>query len=136
MSAAEIGLAPQAASARAARRFVRATLEQWSLGALSAHAELMVSELVTNAVLHARTDLVVRLRLRSTPTPGLLRVGVHDASQRSLRSLHYSDLATTGRGLQIVRALASDTGVQAEPDGKTVWFELVVPPGAGPVAVR
>ncbi|MBC7639245.1 MAG: ATP-binding protein [Rhodoferax sp.] len=134
MSWAEISLAAQASSARVARRFVRSTLEQWSLGSLSANAELMVSELVTNVVLHARTDLVVRLGLRSTATVTLLRVGVHDGSRRPPRTMRYSDLAATGRGMRIVRALASDSGVQTEADGKTVWFELVVPTGAGTVS--
>lgn len=131
MSSAEIALAPQASSPRVARRFVRSTLEQWSLGSLSANAELMVSELVTNVVLHARTDLVVRLGLRSTATATLLRVGVHDRSSRPPRAMRYSDLAATGRGLMIVRTLASDSGVQTDADGKTVWFELVVPTVAG-----
>ena len=45
--------------------------------------------------------------------------------------MRYSDLAATGRGLRIVRTLATDSGVQAEPDGKTVWFELAVPSGSG-----
>ncbi len=110
---------------------MRSTLEDWSLGSLSSTAELMVSELVTNVVLHARTDLVVRLGLRSTATGTLLRVGVHDGSPRRPRTMRYSDLASTGRGLRIVRTLASDSGVQTEPDGKTVWFELAVPSGSG-----
>lgn len=131
MSAAEISLTAEASSARAARRFVRSTLEDWSLSSLSSTAELMVSELVTNVVLHARTDLVVRLGLRSTATSTLLRVGVHDGSPRPPRTMRYSDLAATGRGLRIVRTLATDSGVQTEPDGKTVWFELAVPSGSG-----
>ena len=131
MSSAEIALPAKAASARVARRFVRSTLQEWSLGSLSPNAELMVSELVTNVVLHARTDLVVRLALRSTQTVTLVRVGVHDGSQRPPRTMRYSDLASTGRGLRIVRTLASDSGVQTDADGKTVWFELVVPPGTG-----
>ena len=45
--------------------------------------------------------------------------------------MRYSDLAATGRGLMIVRTLASDSGVQTDADGKTVWFELVVPTVAG-----
>lgn len=134
MSSAQIALSAQASSPRVARRFVRSTLEQWSLGSLSANAELMVSELVTNVVLHARTDLVVSLGLRSTAAATLLRVGVHDGSSRPPRTMRYSDLAATGRGLMIVRTLASDSGVQIDADGKTVWFELAVPPGSGTVS--
>ncbi len=133
MSSAEISLAAQASSARVARRFVRSTLEQWSLSALSANAELMVSELVTNVVLHARTDLVVHLGLRTTATVTVLRVGVRDGSGRPPRTMRYSDLAATGRGLRIVRTLASDSGVETDADGKTVWFEIVVSEGTGTV---
>ncbi|MBC7640080.1 MAG: ATP-binding protein, partial [Rhodoferax sp.] len=67
-------------------------------------------------------------------TVTLLRVGVHDGSRRPPRTTRHSDLATAGRGLRIVRTLASDSGVQTEADGKTVWFELVVPTGAGMVS--
>jgi len=69
----------------------------------------------------------VQLALRSTTTGTVLRVGVHDASLRPLRTMRYSDLAATGRGLRIVSTLASDNGVETDEHGKTVWFELVVP---------
>ena len=82
--------------------------------------ELLVSELVTNAVLHAGTDveLVVR-RLRKG-----VRVEVLDRSTRPPVPRAYDDEAMTGRGLALVRELSRVWGVDERKDGKVVWFEV------------
>lgn len=122
---ADIELLAVPASVGVARRFTRSTLREWQLSVLAEDAELMVSELVTNAVIHARTALIVVMEVRART----LHVGVHDDSLRAPRAPRYSTLATTGRGLGIVDALASDTGLILESTGKTVWFELATPEG-------
>jgi anti-sigma regulatory factor (Ser/Thr protein kinase) len=111
-------------SARRARRVVAAALADSGRVDLVETAELLVSELVTNAVVHARTsiDLVV------TAGPEGLRVGVRDSSAHPPSRRHYGRAATTGRGLELVGLLSHRFGTDTDEAGKTVWFEI----GAGP----
>jgi anti-sigma regulatory factor (Ser/Thr protein kinase) len=80
----------------------------------------MVSELASNAVLHARSEFTVIVQREGDR----LRVEVHDrgAGLPAIRTL--PQMATTGRGLRIVDQLADLWGTQAEGDGKVVWFEV------------
>lgn len=118
--AARIDLAAAPASARLARRFVDRTLAEWGLGHATDAATLLVSELVTNAVLHVRSPIRVVVRADS----GILRVEVHDGSAIApmLRVAEHG--MTTGRGLALVDAFSARWGVDELPDGKAVWFEL------------
>jgi anti-sigma regulatory factor (Ser/Thr protein kinase) len=80
--------------------------------------ELLVSEVVTNAVLHARSALslcVVRQGDR-------IRVEVEDTSPVAPVVRPHDDTAMTGRGLALVAALAAEWGVQPTDRGKSVWF--------------
>lgn len=79
-----------------------------------------MSEVVTNALLHAGTDIVLRLET----TGNRVRVEVWDASPLPPSMRHYGDSALTGRGLGLVDALAAAWGIRSESEGKTVWFEL------------
>jgi anti-sigma regulatory factor (Ser/Thr protein kinase) len=81
---------------------------------------LVVSELATNAVLHARTPFVVRM----TGGGGSVRVAVFDTSAGHPEPGAPDPTAVTGRGLGIVEALASRWGVESAADGKWVWAEL------------
>ena len=118
---ARTSLPAELASAGAARRFVGATLRQWECDFLTDSALLLVSELVTNAVLHARSRLDVVLRLHTDR----LRVEVHDESPATPTRKHYSIHAGTGRGLMLVEQLAHEWGVEElRGNGKRVWFEL------------
>jgi anti-sigma regulatory factor (Ser/Thr protein kinase) len=118
-----IVLSGAATSPGEARRFVDETLASWSLSALRDEVELLTSELVTNVVLHARTEFTVRLRRLH----GSLRVEVVDGSLASPRKAHVIDddvEGATGRGLLLVEALAVNWGVAPTHAGKTVWFEV------------
>jgi PAS domain S-box-containing protein len=84
-------------------------------------AELAVSELVTNAALHAETPVELRVAV----APDLVRVEVRDFSATVPRQRHYGAQATTGRGLALVAAIADSYGVTPLPDGKIVWFTLL-----------
>ncbi|MGH2685138.1 MAG: ATP-binding protein [Actinomycetota bacterium] len=118
---ARTSLPADLASAGAARRFVGSTLREWECDTLADSALLLVSELVTNAVLHARSALDVVLRLAADR----LRVEVHDESPTQPTRKHYSIHAGTGRGLMLVEQLAQEWGVdQLGDNGKRVWFEL------------
>ena len=85
----------------------------------------MLSELATNAVLHAGTDFTVSVDVLEDA----LRVQVRDASRRSPRARRYGLGATTGRGLGLVEALAQDWGVEVDGSGKTVWCVVPLHPG-------
>lgn len=127
---AALELAPEPQSAGAARRFVRDQLRAWRVGADEDDIALMVSELVTNVGLHARTEALVRVALRDR----CLRVEVSDHSPEPIEVRPHAPGAETGRGLRIVEALAEDWGVQARDGGKTVWFEVPVHEGSEPYA--
>jgi len=114
-------------SVRTARSFARDVVTEWNVPGLIDDVQLAVSELVTNAVRHAGTDVVMTLRLDDK-----LVVEVQD-SDPELRhpAVPTTDpLATSGRGLQIVSAVSVDWGVRSVPDGKIVWFALALPDSA------
>jgi anti-sigma regulatory factor (Ser/Thr protein kinase) len=119
--AAEITLKADPTSAAAARGFVSATLQDWGLEATTDVAVLLADELVTNAILHARSDIGVTVAMRARP----LRVDVSDASH-ALPVLREGEgpLRESGRGLHLVDSLATTWGVIPHAAGKTVWFEL------------
>lgn len=111
----------------AARAFVKRTLAEWDATAFEWAAVTLVSELATNAVLHARTSFTVVLRL----TDDLLRISVSDESVRLPQQRNYGTDATTGRGLHLLHDLSSSDGVEVTAGGKTVWCELRAGQGAG-----
>ena len=110
---------PDSQSVAAARKFVLDT--GWSDDAdLNLRLATVVSELVTNAILHARTAFVVTV----SPEQERIRVAVYDESNTFPTQRTYDALHPTGRGLRIVEALADRWGVAPEQAGKTVWFEV------------
>jgi len=121
---AQQGFDPAFGSVAAARRFLAAQLEKWNQQALLWAAQLVVSELATNSVLHARTAFTVAVRLLPE---GALRLEVGDAVRRAPRQRHYELDATTGRGVALVADLARSWGVEQHADGKVVWCELAPP---------
>lgn len=118
-------LAPVPAAARDARSFLTEALAECSDWCVET-ARLLVSEIVTNAVLHACTPMVLRVTL------GLdqVRVELSDGQPLGLDPKHYGPHAETGRGLQLLAALAEEWGVEPTVEGKTVWFTLRLAPAA------
>lgn len=104
-----------------ARRFVRDALRDAGVDVDT--AILLVSEVVTNAVLHARSPL----RVRVTTGDGFARVAVTDGSPVPPRLHTFSHMSATGRGLRMVEQLSRAWGVETSNDGKTVWFEVATP---------
>lgn len=113
-------LAPTAASAGEARRFVDGVLGATHLEALSYSATLMVSELVANAILHTTTPVELVVVVDGSRA----RVEVHDGSPQLPVRKHYSTMSGTGRGLMMVDRMASRWGADPTPTGKSVWFEV------------
>jgi anti-sigma regulatory factor (Ser/Thr protein kinase) len=126
MRTASLVLPPDPASARACRRFLLARLEEWGIDAVADEAVLLLSELVTNAVLHAGTEIEVEVRLSGK----VLHVEVRDGSPTLPTTRRYSALSGTGRGLAMVATAARSWDAEALPTGgKRVWFELAAPGG-------
>ncbi|MFF5307705.1 SpoIIE family protein phosphatase [Streptomyces massasporeus] len=106
-----------------ARRFARRTLRSWGVTVDYDAALLVVSELVTNALVH--TDGKVRMDL--TLVNNRLRIAIADASPRSpVRPTSIGWEATGGRGILLVEALAATWGTLPVSGGKQVWAELVL----------
>ncbi|MBB5782290.1 ATP-binding protein [Nonomuraea jabiensis] len=112
----------QARSVRRARQAARAQLAEWGLQQACEYAELLISELVTNAVRHARG--LVRMSLSAAD--GLLRCEVEDSSPvpPSPRAASCDDEGS--RGLLLVEVLSSGWGSVPTGRGKLVWFEVPV----------
>ena len=126
----DISLDDQPASASRARAFVRGHLEEHRLAPLSDDVEVVVSELVTNAVLHARTASTVTLHAFEQT----LRLEVEDGSSAWPVGVAATPvLDTHGRGLTMVDLLSRDWGMGPLPHGgKTVWAEFGLPEARSP----
>jgi anti-sigma regulatory factor (Ser/Thr protein kinase) len=119
-------------AAAQARHFVTQWLQCWELAALADVAALLTSELVTNAVIHARSGPVVVL----TVADGIIEVGVTDNDRqlppvpspnaKTIEASHKlpNATATGGRGLYLVNTLAHESGTVTLAAGKQVWFRL------------
>ncbi|MER6570101.1 ATP-binding protein [Streptomyces sp. NPDC001093] len=107
-------------SAGRARHLVTAQLSDWALDDLADTAELLVSELVTNALRHTRGPLRLNLRLRHSR----LLCEVEDTeSAGPARNVPDAD-AEGGRGIELLELLADAWGSTRTGTGKTMWFEL------------
>ena len=118
-------LPPVARSARAARDLVARTCLDWGCSSSVGTATLVVSELVTNAMLHAGTDLTVSVA-RCGPR---VRIAVRDANGRPPEPRRPDTSQIAGRGMLLVAAVSEEWGVLPTGDGgKVVW--AVLPAGA------
>jgi anti-sigma regulatory factor (Ser/Thr protein kinase) len=106
---------------RIARAFVAENLQSWHLDDLIEPATLVVSEVVTNAVIHARSD--AELVLERMPTA--LRISVTDRGSGLTRDAA-SNVSDGGRGLLIVQQLSTSWGAEPTGDGNRVWAELPI----------
>ena len=129
LSRKPLTLDPEPRSVREARTWVGEILDSLGRDDLSYSAQLAVSELVTNAVLHASPPITVSVRgTREHP-----RVEVHDHSELPPQiNKHITDedflMSTVGRGIGIVACYSSNWGADLSGPGKTVWFEPTVDP--------
>lgn len=109
-------------SAAAARRLVHDALSTWGLEELAEDGALIVSELVSNAVQHARSR---SLRITVTrPEAARVRIGVVDKSTKLPEIREPGEGAESGRGLTLVAGRAPNWGADPLPWGKRVWAEL------------
>jgi anti-sigma regulatory factor (Ser/Thr protein kinase) len=117
-----LDLPPTTDSVPLARRFARSALRESRSDVDT--VVLLVSEVVTNAVLHARSAIRIVVEDRDD----VARVEVHDGSPVPPRMHHFRLVSGTGRGLRMLDQLAQNWGVDQGPHGtgKVVWFEVGV----------
>jgi serine/threonine-protein kinase RsbW len=122
-------LAPTSAAPARAREVVSAWLDEHRLAGVAGEAAvLVVSELVTNAIRHARIGRRDAVRLTVGLGPASVRLAVHDAGTEGTvaqRPPEY-EVAAGGFGLQLVERLTSAWGVQRDAAGTTVWAEFAI----------
>ena len=109
-------------SPSAARRFVVESLQGWADDELLADAALVVTELTTNAVVHAHSGFTVAI----DPLENGVRISVRDAGSDEWVGKAAPLMASHGRGLGLVAALAHSWGKSAAYGGKVVWAELTL----------
>ena len=114
-------LPPTTDSVPVARRFVREALAGTSADVET--ALLLVSEVATNAVLHARSPFRITIVDGTDP----VRIEIYDGSPVPPRMHAFSATSGTGRGLRMLDQLAHSWGVLANGAGKVVWFEIADP---------
>ncbi|MEU9660120.1 SpoIIE family protein phosphatase [Streptomyces chartreusis] len=107
-----------------AREYARGRLMSWDLEPLVDTTELLVSELVTNALRYGEGEIRLRLLLDRTLVCEVWDSGLVQPRRRRAR-----DTDEGGRGLQLVGLLSAAWGSRRTPRGKTVWFELPLPDG-------
>ena len=117
-----VRLWPQPDSCADARRAVRAFCVDQAVTPLADDAELLTSELVTNAIAHCATLIT----LLATFSDDRLVVVVRDdeRAERALIAATAETMAESGRGLHLVASIAGAWGTTSHPDGKSVWFRL------------
>ncbi len=119
----QLRLEPLPESVSVARRWVRDVLVELGRDDVAEAAVAGTSELVTNVILHAKTDITVGVRAENgrlvvsvtdgTPLSSQLRLSSHLAHERD---------STVGRGLSLVRAYAAEWGISVTDSGKSLWF--------------
>lgn len=115
---AALSLPPELESVRCARRFLDGALGQAGVdGDLAWDVALVAHELVTNAVQHARTDFELRVAVWGDA----VHLEVRDDNPRRPTVTRPPRWASSGRGLELVSALADDWGVEADDVSKVVW---------------
>ncbi|KAF5996527.1 ATP-binding protein [Streptomyces mirabilis] len=125
----QLEIRPDPAEVGRARRWARSRLAGSGIGADEPLAEtliLLVSELVTNAVVHTGCPAVLRLSLPGVlgESIGTVRLEVADSSARPPVPRHAEGDETNGRGLELVDGLADRWGWNPEGAGKSIWCEV------------
>ena len=137
----QLEVGPDPAEVGRARRWARSRLLGSGIGADEPLAEtliLLISELVTNAVVHTGCPAVLRMLFGSDQSPerDTVRVEVADTSDCPPRPRHADNDETGGRGLELVDGLADRWGWEPEGEGKQIWCEIdraaALPPATVP----
>ncbi|MFI8499200.1 SpoIIE family protein phosphatase [Streptomyces sp. NPDC085524] len=107
-----------------ARQQIRELLHDWADGEQVDSAVLMVSEMVTNVLMHTDGDALLVAEAVGELGDRRLRVEVADPSDELPHKRHPGEMASSGRGVLLMEMLADSWGVDPRGEGKTIWFEL------------
>jgi anti-sigma regulatory factor (Ser/Thr protein kinase)/PAS domain-containing protein len=107
-----------------ARDEVRVVLYDWDKEVQVDSAALLVSEVVTNVLIHTEHDALLSVEVLGRPGTRRLRVEVADNSDDMPHLRHPGEMASSGRGLVLLDELADSWGVEPRGRGKSIWFEL------------
>ena len=108
----------------AVRRLVSTTMRRWGYEEVAADAELVASELATNAVLHARSHFSIGLSRRG----GQVRIVVGDSDNTPPIARAPSRAGRGGLGLHVIESIATCWGHEVHSNGKVVWADLACEP--------
>jgi anti-sigma regulatory factor (Ser/Thr protein kinase) len=108
----------------AARQHLRELLHDWADPEQVDSAVLMVSEMVTNVLVHTDGDALLVAEATGDHGKRRLRVEVADASDELPHRRRPGEMASSGRGLILMEMLAHEWGVDPRGEGKSIWFEL------------
>ncbi|WP_024760307.1 SpoIIE family protein phosphatase [Streptomyces exfoliatus] len=111
-----------------AREQLRQLLHDWKDEDQLDSAVLMVSEMVTNVLVHTDGDALLIAEVACGEESRRLRVEVSDQSDELPHKRHPGEMASSGRGLLLMEMLADEWGFDPRGEGKSIWFELNEPP--------
>ncbi|MEU6667019.1 SpoIIE family protein phosphatase [Streptomyces sp. NPDC046727] len=115
-----------------ARRHLRELLHDWVSDDQVDSAVLLVSEMVTNVLVHTDTDALLLAEVTGAGAGRRLRVEVFDTGDDLPHKRRPGELASSGRGVMLIELLADAWGVDPRGEGKSIWFELHEPNGSAP----
>ncbi|GGQ92106.1 ATP-binding SpoIIE family protein phosphatase [Streptomyces aurantiogriseus] len=110
-----------------ARRQVRELLHDWACHDQVDSAVLLVSETLTNVLVHTDADALLVAEVTGAPGERRLRIEVTDTSDDLPHKRRPGELASSGRGLVLIELLADEWGVAPRGEGKSIWFDLYEP---------
>jgi anti-sigma regulatory factor (Ser/Thr protein kinase) len=107
-----------------ARQHLRELLHDWSSQDQVDSAVLLLSEMLTNVLVHTDADALMQAEVRGEPGGRRMRVEVTDTSDDLPHKRRPGEMASSGRGLVLIELLAQSWGVDPRGEGKSIWFEL------------
>ncbi|MDT9698576.1 SpoIIE family protein phosphatase [Streptomyces sp. P17] len=107
-----------------ARQQLRELLHDWSSADQIDSAVLLLSETLTNVLVHTDADALLLAEVRGEAGGRRVRVEVTDTSDDLPHKRRPGELASSGRGLMLIELLADAWGVDPRGEGKSIWFEL------------
>ncbi|GAA3500412.1 SpoIIE family protein phosphatase [Streptomyces prasinosporus] len=115
-----------------ARQQLRELLHDWSSPDQVDSAVLLLSEMLTNVLVHTDTDALLLAEVTGERSRRRMRIEVTDAGDDLPHKRRPGELASSGRGLVLIELLAHAWGVDPRGEGKSIWFELYEADGDGP----
>ncbi|MEU9554579.1 SpoIIE family protein phosphatase [Streptomyces fumanus] len=118
-----------------ARRHLRELLHDWASEDQKESAVLLLSEMLTNVLVHTDADALLVAEVTGAPGERRIRVEVSDTGDDLPHRRRPGEMASSGRGLMLIELLADEWGVAPRGEGKSIWFDLYESPAEEPAPV-